>query len=106
MQYRDRNSLTLDSTAHTAPDVRLTRHARCRVRQRGMRENDASFVVRHGTEAGNGYIFTQKDEEEIVRQAKSLMQTARRLRGKYIVCDGGDVITAFHATDRQQHRLL
>ena len=84
----------------------LTIHARARVRQRGRRDEDVDFVLRHGTDTGDGVLLTNKDVQRLVTSAKHLIDMAERLKGERVVADGEQVITVFRANRRQQHALL
>ena len=43
--------------------LELTRHAEQRLRQRGLRECDLEFVLRHGSHLGDAIVLTNKDAE-------------------------------------------
>jgi hypothetical protein len=87
-------------------DLQLTHHGKQRIRQRGLSHRDANFVVEFGTETNRGYVLSRKDAEELKIYAKYLLESAQRLCGKFVACDGKYVITAFHSSDRQQRSLL
>lgn len=84
----------------------FTQHAAARIRQRGLREKDVEFILRHGTHAGNGVILAARDVQRIVAEAKRTIDMAARLKNKRVIADGDEVITAFHADPKQAHELL
>jgi hypothetical protein len=84
----------------------LTGHAAARLRQRGLRDRDVDFILRHGTDTGDGAILAGKDVQRLIKDAKRIIDNAQRLKNKRVVALGGTVITVFHADRRQQHELL
>ena len=84
----------------------FTKHGMARIRQRGLKESDVDFIMRNGTDTGDGYMVTEKDARNMIKKAKQLIAMAERLRNKRIVADGAEVLTAFHATRQQAHVLL
>jgi hypothetical protein len=87
-------------------DLRVTEHALKRLRQRGLRECDIAFVVRHGSVVGDGVYLRDKDAEEIIRQAKSSIALASRLRRTYVVLKSDRLITAYRPTRKTEKRLF
>jgi hypothetical protein len=84
----------------------LSNHAVARARQRGLREQDIEFILRFGTDTGDGVILAVKDTQKIIFTAKRMIDMAERLKNARVVAHSGEVITVFHATRRQQHKLL
>jgi hypothetical protein len=78
-----------------------TRHALMRAAQRGIREADIDLIVRYGTATPKGVIVTRRDFAEAEHEAKHLISRLSHLVGKFAATDGDDVITVFHATERQ-----
>ena len=85
---------------------KFTKHARSRMRQRGLREQDVEFIIQHGTETRDGFILSRKDAAAVECDAKRLIQLASRLTNKRVIADGDEVITIYHASKKQQHSLL
>ena len=86
--------------------IGLTRHAEARLRQRGLRERDVEFILRFGTDSGDRVILSAQDVQRIIMEAKRMIAMAERLVNKTIVATDGEIITIFHANQREQHRLL
>jgi hypothetical protein len=84
----------------------LTKHALARVRQRGLRERDVDFILRFGTDTGDGVILSARDAQQVIAEAKRYIGLAERLKNKMVVDDGNVIITVLHTDRRQQHRLL
>jgi hypothetical protein len=84
----------------------FTKHARVRIRQRGLREGDVEFILNHGTDTGDGAILADKDARRVIAEAKKQIDMAERLRNKRVVADGDEIITVFHADSHQAHELL
>jgi hypothetical protein len=49
-------------------------------------------------------ILTRQDFAQAEREAKHLISRLSHLVGKFAAMDGEDVITVFHATERQRTR--
>jgi len=77
-----------------------------RMQRRGMSQEDVTLIIRFGTETDKGFLLREKDVAEAERHLKRRIATLRRLAGKLVVADGDTVITAFHATPKQQRRML
>ena len=89
----------------SSSSIQRTQHVETRLRQRGMREADLSFIYEYGSEVANGYMITERDAGELERRARLFIETAHRLKGKRLVADGNVAITVFHSNDAQQKRL-
>jgi hypothetical protein len=76
-----------------------------RMAQRGIDSEDAELIALVGTEVEGGYLVRSKDYQELERQLKGLLHRLRRVVGKRLIVEGGRVVTAYHASRRQQRRL-
>ena len=85
---------------------RLTRHAIERLAQRGMSASDVELIEMIASEVPDGYLVAPKDRQAVEHDLRKLIERIRRLEGKRIVVAGGRVITAFHATRREERRLM
>jgi hypothetical protein len=79
-----------------------THHALIRAAERGIRQADIDLIVHYGTPTSKGVIVTRQDFARAEREAKHLIARLSRLVGKFAAIDGEDVITVFHATERQR----
>lgn len=86
--------------------LKVSRHAEARIRQRGLRHDDVRFVCQFGTETPKGYLLTERDAADLEAEARYTMLKAQRLRGVLVSLAGNTAKTVFHATRRQQRRLL
>ncbi len=84
----------------------ITGHAAIRMAQRAIRIMDAELIALIGTEVEDGYLVRQKDYQQVERTLKELLTRFRLLVGKRLVVADGSIVTVYHATRRQQHRLL
>ena len=84
----------------------LSQHARTRMTQRGLALRDAELIALIGTEVVDGYLVRDQDCQRIEREIKGLLGRIWRLRGKRLVIASGQIVTAYHASPRHQHRLL
>jgi hypothetical protein len=83
-----------------------TKHAAIRMAQRCIPAHDAELIVAIGTEVGDGYLVRLSDVQAAESELKNLLSRIRRLEGKRLVAAEGRIVTAYHATHRQQRRLL
>jgi hypothetical protein len=79
-----------------------TRHALKCAAQRGISDADIDLIVHYATPTSKGVIVTRRDFAEVEREAKLLIARLSHLDGKFAATDGDDVITVFHATERQR----
>ncbi|MBX7497229.1 DUF4258 domain-containing protein [Qipengyuania sp. 6B39] len=84
----------------------LTSHAITRMAQRGIHPDDLDLILAIGTEVGDGILVRKKDVALVERQLKAFLKRLRRIEGKRLVVAEGYLVTAYHARDRQQSRLL
>ena len=87
--------------AHT-----ITTHALTRMAQRGIHSDDLDLILAIGTEVDDGVLVRRKDVARIEREVKDLLKRLRRVEGKRVVVADGYLVTAFHASAREQSRLL
>lgn len=83
----------------------LTQHAVVRLAQRGMSANDADLIMLIGSEAPDGYMVRDHDCADIEAALKQLLNRLQRLKGKRVVVLGERLVTAYHATPKEQRRL-
>lgn len=87
-------------------ELRLTRHAERRIRQRGLRERGIALILQCGAETGSGFMVRRKDLASLEQEWKRLRSTLERLVGKVVVAEGSTVITVYHARKSQERWLL
>lgn len=87
--------------------AQLTRHAIERLAQRGMSASDVELIELIGSEVPDGYLVSAKDRQAVEHELRKLIQRIRRLEGKrVVVAEERIVTTAFHASRREERRLL
>jgi hypothetical protein len=74
--------------------------------QRRVGLDDIEIVESIGTEVEGGYLVRRKDVQAFEQQLKKLRDWVRRLEGKRVVVKGDAVITAYHARNSKERRLL
>jgi hypothetical protein len=84
----------------------ITTHAVMRMAQRSIRLHDADLIALVGTQVDDGYLVREKDCQAAEHVFKMVARRIRRLRGKRLVVADGRIVTAFHASRRQQRSLL
>lgn len=81
--------------------VRISRHAKHRMNQRGFRERDIDFILRCGTVLSDDTILLRnKDVDREIRDRKHELQQLERLRNTKIVVANGTLVTCFHASTK------
>jgi len=84
----------------------MTKHAKRRMAQRGIKLRDAELIEIIGTPVDDGYLVLTKDCQSAEREIKQLLDRVRRLEGKRLVTANGKLVTAFHIRRREERRLL
>lgn len=84
----------------------LTQHARIRMAQRGIRDDDLDLIKRIGSEVEGGYFVRDQDAQDEERRLKREIDRVRRIRGKRVVVSGDRVVTVYHAGRGKERRLL
>lgn len=79
-----------------------TEHVRKRAAQRGVRQADLDLILRYGSYTPKGVILTKRDFAELDRAHKLLIRRLSHLVGKFVAMEGADMITVFHASERQR----
>jgi hypothetical protein len=85
---------------------KITRHAAIRMAQRGIPVQDLEFITLIGTEVNDGYLVLDADCRNFESLLKRVLQQVKRWRGKRLVISEGQVVTAYHATNREIRHLL
>lgn len=101
--------------------VAITRHARARMSQRGLRREDLGVLLAHATDIGDDrYMLRDRDAAQViescrrairivkrqermhdtgaamVKACRRVIDTFERLRGKVLVICEGSLVTAYH----------
>lgn len=85
-------------------DLRFTHHAETRMRQRGFRNADISFVLSVATRvADDAFFLSNKDAAREIERLRREIQQLERLRGTKLIIEGENVITLYHSDRKQSH---
>jgi hypothetical protein len=84
----------------------MTNHAAVRMAQRSISMKDSELIALIGTEIDEGYLVRTQDYREVERLLKQLLQRIRRLAGKRLIVSDGRIVTAYHASNACQRRIL
>ena len=87
-------------------DLSMTTHAVTRMAQRAILPSDLEIILAFGSEVEGGILVRAKDVECAERALRNLLKRVQKVRGKRLVMADGCLVTAYHATDREQHRLM
>lgn len=85
---------------------KLTKHAIARLSQRGFLDCDPELIMHLGSEVEDGFLFLDKDFQEIDSKLRQYSAHLRRLVGKRIVMVNGRMITGYHAERQKCSALL
>jgi hypothetical protein len=83
-----------------------TRHVLKRAAQRGVKEKDLELIVRYGSETAKGVIMTRRDFAQVEQETKQLLGRLSHLVGKFVATQGAEIITVFHATEKQRRSQM
>jgi hypothetical protein len=85
--------------------LELTRHVERRLRQRGLRECDLEFVLRHGSHLGDAVVLTNKDAEAAIAEHRREIARLGRLRGTAVFTKESAVVTVFRPSDAKLRQM-
>jgi hypothetical protein len=85
----------------------LTRHAKMRMRQRGLRDNDMRLLLAVASQvAPDAYFLTEKDAAREIAARKQEIQCLERLRGSKVIVEEGSVVTYYRPGRENMKRTL
>ncbi len=88
-------------------NLRLSKHAKDRVRQRGVRESDIPVIVDAGTPIGEDSVYLlSRDVDREIRRHKRAIAALDRLRGCHVVIEGRTVVTIYRPSSKTEKKLL
>jgi Cys-tRNA synthase (O-phospho-L-seryl-tRNA:Cys-tRNA synthase) len=86
-------------------ELRNSKHAQTRIRQRGFRDSDIDFVRKHGTDVDAGSLLTDKDAQRGIEAAKKQIRDLNRLKGTAVIV-GGDTAVSIYRPDKRRFKKL
>lgn len=87
-------------------DLELSQHAEARIKQRGLRINELDLIMLIATEVEGGFYVRKKDVVDIEHAIKRSLERLKKLPGKRLVVQGNTIVTAYHASQNDERRLL
>lgn len=88
------------------PDLRISRHAEARARERGYRLDDLRLVVEYGSPVHDGTILTARDVARAHAEMKRVLDRLRRLVNVFVPIEGGLALSIYRpATPKRRARL-
>lgn len=76
-------------------ELRMTRHAEARMRQRSVRDADVDLLLRYGSADGEAVTMTDADIRREVACRKREIERIERLRGVTIIIVSGAMVTVY-----------
>ena len=83
----------------------LTDHAVLRLAQRGIVPSDLDLIMAIGSEVEDGFLVLKKDVQVVEHALRAILKKLKKVEGKRLVIAEGHLVTAFHASDREQCKL-
>lgn len=77
------------------PELRLTKHAEARMRQRAIRGPDLELLLRCGSSVGDAITMTDDDIRREVADRKREIQRLERLRGVTAIVMSNAMVTVY-----------
>jgi len=85
---------------------RKSKHAQARARQRGYRDSDIDFVIKHGTNVDDGSFLTDGDVHKAIEKRKQEIQQFSRLKGTVVILQENVVVTVYRPDTRRAKKLI
>lgn len=86
--------------------MRISKHARQRMRQRGLYEDDVDLIFEYGTEVTDGFLLRRRDATSAIAALKRELTRLERLADTFVVVERNVVASIYHARPAKQKRLL
>lgn len=88
-------------------DLRFTKHAETRMRQRGFRNADVSLVLSVATRvADDAFFLSDKDAAREIERRRHEIQQIERLRGTKLIVECENVITLYHSDQKPSRAAI
>jgi len=85
---------------------RKSKHAQARARQRGYRDSDIDFVMKHGTDVDDGSFLTDGDVHRAIEKRKQEIQQFSRLKGTVVIVSGNTAVSIYRPDKRRTKKLI
>lgn len=84
-----------------------SKHADCRIQQRGYKQIDTAYLLEVSEQVGpNEFFLSDRRAEQLVREYKRRIATVERLRGSMVVAEGSTIITVQRLKRAKAKRLM
>jgi len=88
-------------------NIRFSKHADQRIRQRGFLERDIGIVLEHGSpDSSGGVMLLRRDADLAIAQRKREIKALERLCGCRVVVQSDVLITVYRPTRRTEKHIL
>lgn len=95
--------MTDHSHGHTDA-LRVSKHARKRMQQRSVSDEDLGLLLQYGTEKGDGLVLRKRDAAQAIAEHKRQIDRLEKLTGKVVILVGGTVVTTFAPSPRRARK--
>lgn len=87
--------------------LHLSKHARTRIRQRGLKEADMELIRRTGTSIGDDCIvLLEKDSQREIAKRKQEIEDIQRLCGCVVILAESTVVTTYRSSPQRLRSRL
>ena len=100
--------------------LKFTKHAKCRMQQRGFRPEDLILISRYATSVSDGLMLREKDVRWAIQcikddmntgwyninEAKRMIQKLERLCNTVLIIVRGEILTCYKARKKTQKKKL
>ena len=85
---------------------RKSKHAQTRARQRGYRDSDIDFVIKHGTNVDDGSFLTDGVVHRAIEKRKQEIRQFSRLKGTVVILQENVVASVYRPDKRRAKKLM
>jgi hypothetical protein len=86
--------------------LKKTRHAEQRARQRGFQEGDLDLIARLGTATEDGVVLRRRDVDEVRGVLRRLLADLDRLEGSAVIVQDDAIVSVYRPAAKKLKRML
>ncbi|WBQ11044.1 DUF4258 domain-containing protein [Hyphomonadaceae bacterium ML37] len=82
-------------------ELTLTKHARTRLQQRGLKAKDIELIAEYGETIERGLLMTAEAVDEALADLRNKISRLEKLKGRVLITDGEIAITTYRANHKK-----